>query len=805
MATTIVPSPTFTDVVNQNFFIESQGGAKPVVSYLDAFPDSLYTKALDSVLVTFLYALLGPAGVGSIAQEYLEARLEYEDATLGGASLDQLYTSPFAFARLAEETYDIDAQASMLSAAQRAQILAQDASFRNRAIDFLKGVRAGGTLNGFELVAKSGLNHPVDVIENWRALYDQFMDSPLGLEFQGSTTQLSEVIILPRQSNATSSIQTLSISGNPFSGYFTLTYPAGPDYALISVSYQSGSSVLTVPNSNAVPVGTWLSITNAATTSAPTTPPVDWLQVNQILSPTTVQAQYMFGSQAGLNFTPGSSATRWAYIGQARSIPLPYNATAQQIRAALWAMPVIGNGNVVVTGGPLPSQDITIQFVGALASDKVPTLLTNLTPDPISGIVAAGGSLSDGEVYQMADVSSNPLTVSANVTVDTAGISATSQQTIIGPADQHAMEVALDQIRPMTCFVTTQPAYATKIPQTINTSYAANAMTQVLLYVTGESSVQWPVVDSVHWIEAGVEHEAPRALNTSQHSYQAFHNISNVIAYTEGALNDEFYNDPTGEPSPIWARYFDSMIGLYSSAQLALTPVLAQYQDPNARYDPTLVEASSPDPLVITNSVNDINIINYEYPADYLSLPGVPQLPTSGAFWSSAERTYGSDYLEIDLGSVQAVNYLYFEATSKPYLLEVAYDTLDMAPQRNFVPMYLSSTLPSVTSLDYTSAVTNPWTTVTMNVVNAMGQQVFTRFVRIGFTRNPGSTPYNPVSDQVIPYSVEVRNLRIGRSVPDTSASFQSVPGAIASSGSSSSGTTGFPSSTLYPSSTLIP
>jgi hypothetical protein len=242
------------------------------------------------------------------------------------------------------------------------------------------------------------------------------------------------------------------------------------------------------------------------------------------------------------------------------------------------------------------------------------------------------------------------------------------------------------------------------------------------------------------------------------------------------------------------------MIGLYSVTQLALTPVLAQYQNPNARYDPVLAEAPSPDPLVITNTVNDINIINYEYPADYLSLPGVPQLPTSGAFWSSAERTVGTDYLEIDLGSVQAVNYLYFEATSKPYLLDVAYDTLDMAPQRNFVPVSWSPTLPSVTSLAYTSAVTSPWTTVAMNVVNAMGQQIFTRFIRIGFTRNPGSTPYNPTSDQVIPYSVEVRNLRIGRVVPDTSVS-QSVPAATSTTGL----TALLPGSTEYPSSTLIP
>jgi hypothetical protein len=146
-------------------------------------------------------------------------------------------------------------------------------------------------------------------------------------------------------------------------------------------------------------------------------------------------------------------------------------------------------------------------------------------------------------------------------------------------------------------------------------------------------------------------------------------------------------------------------------------------------------------------------------------LPGIPQLPTSGTFWSSAERSAGVDYLEIDLGSVQAINYIYFEATSKPYVIDVAYDTLDLTPQRRFVAASLSQQQHSVTNLSYTNAVTNPWTPVTINVLNAMGQQIFSRYIRLGFTRNPGNTPYVNDQNMVYPYSIEVRNLRIGRVV----------------------------------------
>lgn len=407
---------------------------------------------------------------------------------------------------------------------------------------------------------------------------------------------------------------------------------------------------------------------------------------------------------------------------------------------------------------------MTVEFTGSLADQDLPTLLFNTAPDTTSGIVAAGTSPGTTEVVQMADVSNNPLTISTNVTVQTAGVSSTSQQVAISPADQHAMEVAIDTIRPMTVFVTTQPAPPTKIPQPVSTASADTAMTEVLLYATGESSVKWPAPDGVHWIEAGIEHEAPRALNTGQQHYQAFHNIANIISYTDGALTDTDYVVPAPGSTPIWQKYWNNHIGLYSHEQITLHPVLKQHQDPNARHTPKMAQAPSPDPLVITNRVNNISIINYEYPTDYLSLPGIPQLPTSGQFWSSAERSSGTDYLEIDLGAVQPVNYIYFEATTKPYTIHVAYDTLDMSPNRQFIDASFSSTTASDTSIAY-SGVTKPWQTIKIHTTNAMGHQIFTRYLRIGFTRNPGKTVYVTAKGQVYPYSLEVRNLRVGRVV----------------------------------------
>lgn len=54
-------------------------------------------------------------------------------------------------------------------------------------------------------------------------------------------------------------------------------------------------------------------------------------------------------------------------IGAQTTNPIPYNATAAQVQAALAALSTVGSNNVVCTGGPLPTTLITVIFTGALA------------------------------------------------------------------------------------------------------------------------------------------------------------------------------------------------------------------------------------------------------------------------------------------------------------------------------------------------------------------------------------------------------------------------------------------------------
>src|SRR5208282_3274650 len=131
-----IQTPTLTGVINQQFFIEPLGGPQHPISYLEDFPESLYNTSINSNLVALMYALLGPAGLGTIKRNWLEARLDIEEHGLRTVNLDELYANPLGFARFAEESYELDPE-GLLTNEQWEAIIASDAQYKSRAINFL--------------------------------------------------------------------------------------------------------------------------------------------------------------------------------------------------------------------------------------------------------------------------------------------------------------------------------------------------------------------------------------------------------------------------------------------------------------------------------------------------------------------------------------------------------------------------------------------------------------------------------------------------------------------------------------------
>lgn len=95
------------------------------------------------------------------------------------------------------------------------------------------------------------------------------------------------------------------------------------------------------------------------------------LVANVLKGTNEVQTITVSGSPTGGSFT--------VVFGGNTSPPIPYNGTAAMVEELLESMPSIGDGNVSVTGGPLPGTALTVTFTGALqyAGQALFTLGTN--------------------------------------------------------------------------------------------------------------------------------------------------------------------------------------------------------------------------------------------------------------------------------------------------------------------------------------------------------------------------------------------------------------------------------------------
>lgn len=95
-------------------------------------------------------------------------------------------------------------------------------------------------------------------------------------------------------------------------------------------------------------------------------------------------------------------------FGDQTTDAIAYNALASAVQTALEALSNIGDGNVVVTGGPLPAYPLTIQFTGALGGENVAAITTTnsftggTSPDTTIA-TATGGEAGTGGTFAAFD------------------------------------------------------------------------------------------------------------------------------------------------------------------------------------------------------------------------------------------------------------------------------------------------------------------------------------------------------------------------------------------------------------------
>lgn len=238
--------PTISGLVDQSFAVEPLSGPKDTFYYLETFPDEIYSKSPDTHLYKFMRLLLGEAGVGGLVKDLLNARLSVEELGVNTFDLDAFFGSPFAFGRIIDETLDLD-PSGLIESAVWSTLKAKDARYRNRALDYMNGARAGNSPVGMRLTARAGLGHNVEIVENYRYLFDIHSDDPLGLDYYGKTLSTEEMIVLPRWEIGTSVSQVISLLGEPLApniGDFYIEYN-GIKSNTYSYTYDDGTGPLT--------------------------------------------------------------------------------------------------------------------------------------------------------------------------------------------------------------------------------------------------------------------------------------------------------------------------------------------------------------------------------------------------------------------------------------------------------------------------------------------------------------------------------------------------------------------------------
>jgi len=191
--------PTLISLATSNPVIEPLDGPTSVDTVFDRFPEEVYQQGKDSHLYRLLSALGGDSGAGFVKAQVYAARLQFEAEFLNTAALDSFYGYQFNFPRLKSETYaGIDPDNEAQTPPTWDQIALADQSYRQRIAEFWTATRGGTTPEGLIAAAQSAIGVECDLVENYKWVFDQYSDDPLGLEPYGTTASISEFIIIPR-------------------------------------------------------------------------------------------------------------------------------------------------------------------------------------------------------------------------------------------------------------------------------------------------------------------------------------------------------------------------------------------------------------------------------------------------------------------------------------------------------------------------------------------------------------------------------------------------------------------------------
>lgn len=172
------PQPSALDVAT-NLLLP----VRPAETQFGHFPEELYDLRTTSHLYRFMMSMLGDAGVGQLLKRYQLARFQADIAGTHFFDLDRFYGALFGFRRLSTEQFGVDPMTITATPTEWADIMAKDASYRSRIVDFAKAIALGPTFDGIKAAGHSVIAADVEIYESWM-LYDDNAYTPGGAPVQ---------------------------------------------------------------------------------------------------------------------------------------------------------------------------------------------------------------------------------------------------------------------------------------------------------------------------------------------------------------------------------------------------------------------------------------------------------------------------------------------------------------------------------------------------------------------------------------------------------------------------------------------
>lgn len=820
-----VPLPIFTDVVDQRFFIEPFGGPSNPTFYLDRFPEEVYHKAPDSHLVRFMYSLLGPAGVGWLHKNALEAKLRLYAMGLDLFDMEAFYSDPLKFSRILTERLN-DNAAELLTREEWDTIRTKDESYRTRSTLFLNAVRLGTAPEGMRYAARSGLGHNVEIAEHYKWLFDSHSDEPKGFTRFGATSSTSEFVIIPRPEVSRQETQKITITGSPYSGFYYLTFKGKKTTEILSSDtiFDIKTKLEALPSIGVNNVKVWgggtrgfghqyTLVDNFVTDFSDWTfllgssgnwgYGVNGLDNNNTGKTHAVRTDITAEDARLISLINTSGGTSHSGIiakcNGSNYLVFNYNRTSTDLEIIKYPGATIlatadydsAGANIYIRATTFGNDCTLDAFTTDPAIDPhltpAATVTYSLTGSDattyglgVSGNIGVGTNFSAAQfIYNLsmdrATISDAPIFVtftnkmanqdaplievenhlnSGEILVESFIDGQEETDFVnIDVRNIHAMQTAIDHLRPVNSLPTTTLGEGTRTRQNWTTVQASSSYSEVIRFVTGQPRITWP---SNGWIKGGVEKEAPRIKSDLQHHYVSYLSPASVIAYEDAAGRNPTVTQALAYPSV--------HSGQFNPTDAQLHPALNQYVNTNLltthHADHSLADYT--EPLTVTANSNSEALINGIYPVSYAELPGAPSIKYNDEqFWASAERFDGVDYLEFDLGQSVPLNYIICETIHKPFNIGIEYDALGIGSERRFEPVTQGNG-PFDSYIQYDPTNSSAWRTIQFEFTDSNGAPVISRYIRLKFERRINEASEDTFS---FAWSVNIRNLRLGRNI----------------------------------------